>query len=287
MNGREHVFWSIAVFSTITFVNTAVLDYLDLRWYWYVLLAILMIASFILNDASNALAMIYKASRKEAGTDVVVPGKKTKKRLVLATRAAAYFIILGTAGYSSIVSMPSVPTFLFVIVGYLAAVAGGIFPDFDVYVGIQYHRDPFMHSSLIPVVAGTWAILVCPIIYLPLMIPVSGFLAGYTTHLFADHFPSNSTFADGISRWIKKQKAPGNIRHVKSNKQNAWLFVNYVMIIPVIFFALGRMNLDGFLKFTPVWNGISIIIELTSAFLICYVIACLIIVLAMAMAWRE
>lgn len=284
MNGREHVFWAVAIFSTITLANTAIIDYGVLKWYLYVVMAFLVLISIFLNDVANTFSSLEKGAKSKDK----VPTKHRKLHVIsLSMRMGAYFIILGTAGFSSILSMPSVPSFLFVLIGYTCAIAGACLPDYDAFIEIKYHRDPFTHSALIPVITGTWAILVCPVLYLPLMIPVSGFLVGYATHLFADHFPSSSTFIDGISAWRKKASAPGNIRHIKKSRQASWLLLNYAMIIPVIIFALGRMPMAGFLDFIPAWNGTSIMLEPGSIGLIIYAIACTLVILAMAITWRD
>ncbi|MHA1681806.1 MAG: hypothetical protein ACTSUE_12420 [Promethearchaeota archaeon] len=255
MNGKEHMYWSLASYSVIMFIYSTVMDFKDLKWIWYVVMIFLVVCSILLNDYANYIYSSIKRINKDLEGEIRVELSKKERKKMNTTKMVSYGLLFLTMTYAGIVAMPASGSSLFILLGYMTAYFGGVFPDFDSSISVTYHRHPSIHSGIFPLVIGMLAIFICPVASFSLMIPYAGFLIGVTSHLIADNLKSNATLADVFVGLANEKGAPGDIRQIREDRERAWLFLHYAFLIVTILLMFMRKDGVAFMNFPDVWTS--------------------------------
>ena len=263
------------------------LELRDLNWKWYLVLLILLILTMAFNEAGNFINSSNKKLNKNRGKDVPEIKMNDRERLFMHLFwAVAYLFLLFTMAFTGVVSMPmSSTTSLFLVFGYIMAVAGGMMPDFDTPI-LHRHRNPITHSGLFPVSIGALVLLVCPTTVLDICILSAGFLLGYGSHLICDNINSGSTFSDAISGLIAMKSSPGNVIGIKSDRERQWLGIGWIPVMILVVLTFMRLGEFGFMDYPPIWNGGSFIMAPTSWLVVIFWIGHVIVTLACYVRWK-
>jgi uncharacterized Tic20 family protein len=138
MNGREHMFWSLAAFSIAMFVFTDVMNYRNASQLNYIAVIVIFVLMIIVNELGNiSVEKIKKMERKKEQID---DQKKSEMNLyIVITRIFAYLLLGAFVVFTAWFSAPSTDNPFFLVAGYAGAFLGGRIPDFDKDVTDGYH----------------------------------------------------------------------------------------------------------------------------------------------------
>ncbi|MFX0099274.1 MAG: hypothetical protein ACFFCS_06795 [Candidatus Hodarchaeota archaeon] len=249
MKGREHLIWALMAYSLAIFFYSVVLDFRNLKWIWYLLFIIQLFLSIVFNDYANLINTrneIQNKNRKKGSPRIKLTDKE--KWMIDFCRIMTYILLVLTMTFTGVFSMPMADTSLTLMLGYMTAFFGGAFPDFDSFINIKFHRDPFTHSGILAVSVCVTALLICPYSYISVLIPFIGFLLGVTSHLVADNLKSDATLADALFGLFKEKGAPGDIRKIVENRERHWLGYHYISCLFLAILMLMRIAAAGIMN---------------------------------------
>ncbi|MHA1238563.1 MAG: hypothetical protein ACTSSJ_04895 [Candidatus Odinarchaeia archaeon] len=112
-------------------------------------------------------------------------------------------------------------------VGAIIGFTGAYFPDFDLELGVRFHRSPISHSAIIPVMffATYLYFTLTATMEAVVLNLLAVFFLTYSTHLFADLLPSKRGFLKRFQT-ILSTSTPGDIRGVPEKLEKPWLIVS-------------------------------------------------------------
>ena len=109
---------------------------------------------------------------------------------------------------------------------FFMAILGAHFPDFDLDFGVRYHRSPITHSALIPTIIFLYYLYFRPEDLVLILLSV--FFLGYSSHLILDIFPSKASLLKRISS-IFKNYVPGNVKGIPKRYEKKFLVVSGII----------------------------------------------------------
>ncbi len=292
MNGREHMFWSLVAFSLGMFIFTNFMNYRNATQLVYILMIALLAFVILNNEYGNAL--VEKAEKAKRNKEDLDEHKKSKdaKRIVV-TRLSAWFWLCVFIAFGAWFSAPSTDNPFFLVAGYVGAFFGGREPDLDKDIvdgDMRFHRNPITHSGIIVMPIAIFGLLTLEDDYISLLLVAIGIMLGVASHLFADNIESNSTFSQVFIDFQHFKQCPGDIRHVRENRQRAWLNFHGIALVFITILLFARFQLAPLMEYPIFWDGwnyVGTALVPMTEFILVFALVYYIASFLMLVAWRK
>lgn len=249
MDGREHLFWGVLIYSLTLFGYSIVFGYVTASIYVFLMLVLLVVAAISFDVAANNIVQSSKAKKHEEKVEKIKDEAMTpEERKKMLSRQMCSYLFLGlVAVLCAYVSSPLSDNPIFVIGGFIGAAFGSWLPDMDKIVAdISKHRNPVSHSSLLLLALACYSTIMLPDVWVSAMLFFLGVMIGNTAHLVCDNFLEQGTVKDFFHAFHSWKECPGDIRHVRKEWNRAWLLLNAGLMVAMIFFMLARFDYIDF-----------------------------------------
>jgi len=135
----------------------------------------------------------------------------------------------------------------------ITTIAGAFYPDWDWDWGAQFHRNPLLHSYLIPFSIWIFGMVAFPYEFRALNIVSAMYCVAYATHLIADCVTSTTTGVINILKdFFDTKKTAGDIRQIPELWEHRWLLGSGIVLM--LCFGLTIPRLYGTWGFD--WEGV-------------------------------
>ena len=268
MKSREHVFWALMAFAVSMFIFSISFDYKHVGALTWLGLFVPIVLSILANEIANMIE--FKRTEDERvrksksvddqreKTDPVIKSQRSLAGTVESRCRILTYIFLGLVlVVCTYVAVPSTDNPAFLVAAYLCTVTGGTFPDFldsTIPGTMEFHRDPGTHSAIFAGALGIGMMVIIPHDYVSLNLLFIAFVMGNMTHLVADNVESDSTLADLIKRPMKWIESPGDIRHIRENRERDWLLLQAIFSAVVLFFQFTRYQVYAWMDEIMVYD---------------------------------
>jgi len=296
---REHLYWSLIAFSLSMVIFTAIFDYRHVGLLSYVFMIGVFVMSIIPNEYANALYDREQKARKEsehkkrAKDDVVEQTvvRSTSKTQVVC-RLITYSLLAVLVTFCFWVSSPATDNPFFLVAGIIGAAFGQHIPDLDndVVDDMRFHRNPITHSGIPIAIIVLLALLMIPDDYVSLQLLMIGIALGVASHLFADHVETHSTLVELLIQRPKWSQCPGDIRHIREDRQRDWLTFHGFILIFYVILLFARFQLAAVMEYPIFMDGDNFaIVPFTdmSFFIVAFTIVYYLLSLVFLVAWRK
>lgn len=249
MEGRTHRFIAITMTAPMIFLmSAAASNNIPLA---IGLICLLLLSAFFYGRASNIRILLSEMNAKTKKAIVQVDNDTKKARLSWLYKkleAASWFLLLLLLCLTIITAdfLPDlhrgISVGLALIALPLGAIAGSFLPDWDWDFGEGAHRNPLLHSYLIPFSIWIFCMIVFPYEMRYINIIPAIFCVGYGSHLLADCVNSKIRGVLNILRdFFNFQSTAGDIRQIPEHWEHKWLSISGAILIACFGFTLPRI----------------------------------------------
>lgn len=263
MNGRTHRYIALMIVTLAVTILSAV----EAKGFWIPLFTFaVMVLSILFYGKAADLKLKKEEIEKIVKKPKVVIDLEQIKKLERITwfykkiEACGWFLLFFIMIFTIITAdfLPNLHRGVSIGLALLAlpitGIAGSFFSDWDWDWGPEFHRNPWLHSYLIPFSIWIFGMIVFPFEFRYFNIISGIFCLAYATHLFADCIPERTTgFFNILRQFFNFNQSPGDIRQIPKHWEHRWLFLSGVLLLGCFGLSIPRMyGIAGF-----DWAGVS------------------------------
>lgn len=263
MNGRTHRFIAFVIvtmaLALLTFAN--IRNGLNIG----IISGVMAISIFCYSKANEInikVAELEKQQPKKKEKDSPNPNidKLTLLKKIYVKMEGFAWLVLFIAIFMTILTADFFPDYhrgvsigIALITIPITTIAGSFYPDWDWDWGAKFHRNPLLHSYLIPFSIWIFGMVAFPYEFRALNVVSAMYCVAYATHLIADCVPSTTTGVINILKdFLNTKQTAGDVRQIPEHWEHKWLLSSGIILL--ICFGLTIPRLYGTWGFD--WEGI-------------------------------